>query len=89
MSEKYSISELPSTLRSALSNIVLPSVNIQSGIMPKAAMVLMAVMMMLRLMLPSNTTAHTLEAPPAGDTPVKNMPRRISGESGNSIRPNT
>nr|CAI5842964.1 unnamed protein product [Callosobruchus analis] len=53
--------------------MVLPNVNIQSGIMPKAAMVLMAVMMMLRLMLPSNTTAHTLEAPPAGDTPYRKI----------------
>lgn len=54
---------------------------------PKEAMVLMAVIVKLRLRLPPRSTVQMLEAPPAGEIPVKKKPNRIGTESRNSNSP--
>lgn len=50
-------------------------------------MVLMAVIVKLRLRLPPRSTVQMLEAPPAGEIPVKKKPNRIGTESRNSNSP--
>lgn len=40
-----------------------------------------------RLRLPPRMKVQMLEAPPPGDTPVKNIPRRISGQCGKIRKP--
>lgn len=66
-----------------LANIMLPNVKIHKGIIPKAAKLLSVVINIDRLMLPPNMTAHMFDAPPLGETPVKNRPNCISTEFGN------
>lgn len=57
-------------------------------ILPKEAKVDIDVIAKDKLRLPPRINVHMLEAPPPGDTPVKNMPNRIAGSSGNMRKPN-
>lgn len=60
-----------------------PNVKIHKGIIPKAAKLLTVVIKTDRFILPPKITVHILEAPPVGETPVKNKPNCISILLGN------
>lgn len=70
------------------SNIRFPSVNIHNGSIANAAIVLVVVIAMDKSRLPPNITVHIFDAPPAGQTPVKNNPNCNSTLFGNKNKPN-
>lgn len=55
--------------------------------MKNAAKVLMVVIVIDKFKSPPRIRVHMLEAPPPGDTPVKNIPNCISALSGKSTLP--
>lgn len=55
--------------------------------LPKAENVLIVVIDIDKSRFPPRITDHTLEAPPDGETPVKNIPSCISTLFGNSNIP--
>ncbi len=60
--------------------MTVPRVKSHSGIMKKAAKVETAVMVTDRSRLPPNISVQMLDAPPPGETPVTNRPRRIGAD---------
>lgn len=75
------------TVKFARSNIVLPSKNSQSGIVPKDAKVDMAVIEMDKLIFPPHKSVQILLAPPAGLIPVRYRPSASSGFSEKNTNP--
>lgn len=79
---KFELLQNTLTSKRASLNIVRPNVNSHKGIIPKAAKVLIVVIKIDKSMFPSSMAVQMLEAPPAGDTPVKNIPNLIAGSLG-------
>lgn len=57
--------------------------------LPNAANVLVVVIATDKSIFPPRITVQMFDAPPAGETPVKNNPNCMSTLSGNRIKPNT
>lgn len=75
------------TTKCPCSKIDRPNVNIQNGIIPNAANVLIAVIDIDKSRLPPKITHQIFDAPPDGETPVKNRPSCISILFGNNSKP--
>lgn len=56
-------------------------------ILPKASIVLIVVIVMLKFRFPPKKTVHIFEAPPAGLIPVKKRPNCRAAELGKSHLP--
>lgn len=62
------------------------ALRVPQTVLPKLAMLLIAVIAIDRSMLPPNMIVQMFEAPPAGEAPVKNIPNCISTLPGNNSK---